>query len=78
MRGIHRRHVAILEKYCRAKAALQLGDFRVKAGEIEVVVRERQIWARQQRAKCEWLSESVQQLANSLSDSQLAVLKRQV
>ncbi len=72
------RHVSVLEAFCSAKSALQQVEYSTKAREVEVVVRERQQWARRQRAICEWLSEDVRHIALSSETSQLAVLQQQV
>lgn len=50
----------------------------MKAGEIEVMVKERRVWAQKQRAASEWLSERVQQAANDQGGSQLVALKNEV
>ena len=72
------RHVSVLEAFCSAKSAMQQVEYRAKAREVEVVVRERQRWARRQRALCEWLSEGLRQATVGSSDSQLAILQQQV
>ena len=68
----------MLGAFCSAKSAMQQVEYRAKAREVEVVVRERQQWARRQRAICEWLSENLRQVAISIGDSQLAILQQQV
>ena len=68
----------MLEAFCSAKSALQQVEYQAKAREVEVVVRERQQWARKQRAICEWLSESLCQSSLARGDSQLDILQQQV
>lgn len=68
----------MLEAFCSTKSAMQQVEYRAKAREVEVVVRERQRWAQKQRATCEWLSKGLLQAAVGRKTSQLASLRQQV
>jgi len=70
--------VATFKKLAEAKAALQLVEYRAKAREIEVVVRERRAWAVKQRAACEWLLQRQYQHAVRAGASQLDALRAKV